>query len=104
MSIGGLLNVARLKTIQADRVRDQIHNIEVKRENTSYRAGIEGTNSALKRGEDLNNLHTRGIAKTYLAVAYKVIARNIKQFSRSFLGKLRKPKKPRLGILYPILR
>lgn len=92
-----------LKTIQADRVRDQIHNIAVRRENTSYRAGIEATNSALKRGEDLNNLYTRGVLKTYLVTAYKIIARNIKQFSRMALGKLRKPKRPKAGILCPNL-
>jgi len=92
-----------LKTIQADLVRNQIHSIEVKRENTSYRAGIEATNSALKRGEDLNKLYTRGIVKTYLVITYKVIARNIKQFSRMALGKLRKPKRPKPGILCPNL-
>jgi hypothetical protein len=90
-------------TIQADRVRDQIHNIAVRRENTSYRAGIEATNSALKRGEDLNNLYTRGVLKTYLVTAYKIIARNIKQFSRMALGKLRKPKRPKAEILCPNL-
>jgi 23S rRNA G2445 N2-methylase RlmL len=76
---------------------------ELQVENTSYRAGIEATNSALKRGEDLNNLYTRGVLKTYLVTAYKIIARNIKQFSRMALGKLRKPKRPKAGILCPNL-
>lgn len=91
-----------LKTIMADQTRKQITNKDIKRENTSYRAGIEGTNSALKRGEDMNKLNVRGLVKCYLVSAYKVIARNTKQFSRFALGKFKKPN-PGLtpGILCP---
>jgi len=80
-----------LKTIMADQTREQIMNKDIKRENTSYRAGIEGTNSALKRGEDMNKINVRGLIKCYLVSAYKVIARNTKQFSRFAMGRFKKP-------------
>lgn len=80
------------KTIVADQTRQQIMNKEIKRENTSYRAAIEGTNSALKRGEDMEKLNVRGILKSHIVSGYKVIARNTKQFSRFAMGKIKNPK------------
>jgi len=49
------------------------------RENTSKRAGIEGSNSALKR-KGLGKLKVRGIAKCTIVCSLKVTAQNIKRF------------------------
>ncbi len=90
------------KTIFADQTREQILNKTIKRENTSHRAAIEGTNSALKRGEDADKLDVRGKVKCRLASGYKVIARNVKQFSRFAQGKVKKPKPdPIPGVMCP---
>lgn len=90
------------KTIFADQTREQILNRNIKRENTSRRAAIEGTNSALKRGEDADKLDVRGKIKCYLVSGYKVIARNTKQFSRFTMGKVKKPKPdPIPGVMCP---
>ena len=46
---------------------------------TSYRAAIEGTNSALKRGQSMGNLQVRGIHKSRVVVGLKMIGRNFQQ-------------------------
>jgi hypothetical protein len=90
------------KTIFADQTREQILNKNIKRENTSRRAAIEGTNSALKRGEDADKLDVRGKVKCRLASGCKVIARNVKQFTRFAQSKFKKPKQdPIPGVMCP---
>lgn len=67
-----------LKAITAAKARLEIETNH--KENTSMRAGIEGTNSALKRGHGLGKLRVRGKVKCQIVVGYKVIAQNIKRF------------------------
>ena len=77
------------------------------KENTSKRAAIEGSNSALKRkGQD--KLPVRGQIKVLVYSAYKTTAQNIKRFIRYKHGGY-DPKKqdsypqmmPKQGILIP---
>ena len=66
-----------LKAVEVSREREQMKS-EIA-ENTSKRAGIEGTNSALKRtGHD--KLDVRGKNKCTIVSALKVTAQNIKRF------------------------
>lgn len=55
------------------------------KENTSARAAIEGTNSALKRTHGLGKLRVRGQAKCTVVVGLKVIAHNFKMFARHMI-------------------
>jgi len=75
-----------------------------KRENTSKRAGIEGTHSALKR-TGLSKLFVRGLVKCTIVCGFMVAAQNIKRITRFMLGQC-KPKKPvgdtTQGIIVPI--
>jgi len=66
-----------LKSINASREREQMKN-EIS-ENTSKRAGIEGTNSALKR-KGQTKLYVRGKTKCTLVSGLKVTVQNIKRF------------------------
>jgi len=66
-----------LKAVEVSRERKQMKS-EIA-ENTSKRAGIEGTNSALKRsGQD--KLDVRGINKCTIVSGLKVTVQNIKRF------------------------
>jgi hypothetical protein len=90
-----------VKSINASRERELIKNAKV--ENTGKRAGIEGTNSALKRmGHD--KLDVRGKTKTAVVSGLKVCAQNIKRFIKFKQGGY-EPKSilpPNLGVLVPI--
>lgn len=90
-----------LKTVKASRERLAIQ--ENKRENTSKRAGIEGSNSALKRN-GLDKLDVRGGNKVKVVAAYKVIAQNISRFVKFMRGgyKAKAPNIPSYGINAPI--
>jgi len=57
--------------------------------NTSKRAAIEGTNSALKR-TGANELRVRTLIKTRIVFGLKVISRNIRQLWRYFAGDFRR--------------
>jgi hypothetical protein len=96
-------NVVRinLKTIEASRQRESIK--ADKKENTSMRAGIEGSNSALKR-KGQRKLAVRGIAKSTVVSGLKVAAQNIKRFIKYMQGGYKpKPiKMPSSGIPVPI--
>jgi hypothetical protein len=72
-----------LKAVEACREREKmkIH----KKENTSKRAGIEGSNSALKR-KGLDKLRVRGMAKSSVVCGLKVTAQNIKRFIKYMQG------------------
>lgn len=88
-----------LKAIAAAKDRAEIK--ANRKNNTSMRAGIEGTNSAMKRGHGLGKLRVRSKAKCQIVVGYKIIAQNIKRLVNVMLGKLPKPK-PVQGILMPV--
>lgn len=96
-------NVVRidLKSVKASREREKIKANQ--KENTSKRAGIEGSNSALKRtGQD--KLKVRGQIKSTLVSGLKVTVQNIKRMTKYIQGGY-KPKKnnpPSNGIPVPI--
>jgi len=73
-------------------------------ENTSKRAAIEGSNSAMKR-KGLAKLNVRGIAKCSVVSGLKAAAQNIKRFAKYRLGgydaAIRKKAK-RIGKVCPI--
>lgn len=86
------------KAIQAAEVRKEISKKEIKRQNTSKRAAIEGTNSALKRSEGAGNLRVRGLVKCSMVMSFKIMGHNFKQVYRGLKGLIRK-RKP--GIVCP---
>lgn len=87
------------KSIIAAQTREEINNKEINRQSHSRRAAIEGTNSALKRGEDMDELNVRGYIKSHMVCSYKVMARNIKQFVRLTKSALSRPPLPFKGEL-----
>ena len=89
-----------LTSVLASRERQKMQANRV--ENTSMRAAIEGTNSALKR-KGLAKLNVRGGLKSALVSCYKVIAQNINRYIRYRLGAYRpkKEKRPSMGLLCP---
>lgn len=87
-----------LKSVHAGRERAKIQ--EFKKENTSMRAGIEGSNSALKR-KGLRKLKVRGKAKCTVVCGLKVAAQNIRRFTKFILGGY-KSKAPDRRIFMPI--
>ena len=90
-----------LKTVNAGRERKQMKADRV--ENTSKRAAIEGTNSALKR-TGLRKLNVRGIIKSTVVCGLKVAAQNIKRFINYLQDgyKAKKTQIPLQGIPAPI--
>jgi hypothetical protein len=66
-----------LKAIDASQKRDTMK--ANKKENTSKRAGIEGSNSALKR-KGLDKLDVRGQTKSTIVCGFMVTVQNIKRF------------------------
>ena len=87
------------KAIGAAKQRSKIEN--ERRQNTSDRAAIEGTNSALKRAHGLGKLRVRGQAKCTVVVGYKVIAHNFKMFARYMIEQLKNSLTPIQGELVP---
>ena len=83
----------RLEITPELRLRDRMY---VLRQTTEWkdrhkiRAGIEATNSELKRAHGIGKLRVRRIAKVCFAVACKLIACNIKRWARALsdLGEL----------------
>ncbi len=74
-------------------LRDKMYSIQQTtewKERYSIRAGVEATNSELKRAHGLGKLRVRRAAKVCFAVACKVIACNIKRWAKaqSALGRL----------------
>ncbi len=61
------------KALLAATVREQVHDKQIKRGNISMRAGIEGTNSALKRSQGANHFKVRGLTKCEMTIALMVI-------------------------------
>ena len=65
---------------------------------TSYRAAIEGTNSALKRGQGMGKLQVRGIHKSRVVVGLKMIGRNFQQAMHCLTRQAKKAAKVLKGI------
>lgn len=101
--------VVRINLKAVDVSRERAVMKAARKENTSMRAGIEGSNSALKR-KGLEKLPVRGKVKSTTFCALKVTAQNIKRFIRFIQGGY-KPKTPpyypqgssQKGILIPIV-
>jgi hypothetical protein len=77
----------RLEITAELRLRDQMHAIQQTREwknRYRIRAGIEATNSELKRSHGIGRLRVRRWAKVCFAVACKVTACNIKRWARAY--------------------
>jgi hypothetical protein len=92
-----------LKSLEAVRKREAVK--ATKRENTSKRAGIEGTNSALKR-TGLGKLRVRGQIKCAIVCGHMVMAQNIKRLftflSGGYKDKNSKRRPAIRGIFAPI--
>ena len=73
-------------------------------ENTSKRAAIEGTNSALKR-KGQGKLRVRGINKCTAVSIYKATAQNIKRFIKFMQGgyKAKASGTPPNGVSLPVV-
>ena len=78
-----VLTVER-KSILAAREREKLDCKEIRLENTSKRAAIEGTMSALKRDQGAGHLRVRGKIRCALNSGLKVIARNFWQLVSYF--------------------
>jgi hypothetical protein len=74
------------KALIAEQTRLKIEDRELRKEATSKRAAIEGTNSTLKRAHGVGKLRVRGIIKSKLVVGAKLIAHNFRQLTRFFQG------------------
>ncbi|NLI93134.1 MAG: hypothetical protein GX434_13405 [Peptococcaceae bacterium] len=90
-----------LKAVNTGREREKMNSN--RKENTSKRTGIEGSNSALKRA-GLNKLNVRGKVKSTVVCGLKVTVQNIKRFIKYLQGGY-KPKysnEPPNGIPVPV--
>ena len=89
-----------LKAINTGRERIKMKKNQI--ENTSMRAGIEGSNSALKR-KGLRKLAVRGLVKSTIVSGLKAAAQNIKRFIKHKRGGYLKTTKRKLldGIPMP---
>lgn len=81
------------KALIAEDTRHKMQQPDELKTNTSKRAAIEGTNSALKRSRGAGKLNVRGLAKCQLVMGLKLIAHNFHQIVRYFQGAIRKSKK-----------
>jgi len=77
------------KALDTEEIRMKITNKKERKESTSKRAAIEGTNSALKRAHSAGKLKVRGIVKCGLVIGAKIIAHNFRQLARFFKGEIR---------------
>ena len=79
----------RLEITPEIRLRDHMYALQQTTEwkdRYKIRAGIEATNSELKRAHGIGRLRVRRIAKVCFAVACKVIACNIKRWAKAHIG------------------
>jgi len=70
--------------------------LDERKETTSKRAAIEGTNSVLKRRHGVGKLRVRTQVRVDIAFGLKIISYNIRQILRLFQGSVRR--KPKQGI------
>lgn len=89
-----------LKSVKTAKEREKI--LINRKENTSMRAAIEGTNSALKRGHNLSKLQVRGQVKSTTHTGFKVIAQNFKRFCNYMLEQSKKIKTKNQGMSVPV--
>jgi hypothetical protein len=78
-------NVVRLQKNSLEAAQQRKRIKQDRRENTSYRAGIESANAALKR-KGLRKLWVRGKAKCVVVCGLKVIAQNASRLIRYMRG------------------
>jgi hypothetical protein len=90
-----------LKAIESSKQRQKVEQDQ--KENTSMRAAIEVTNSALKRGHELDKLKVRGIVKCSIVVGFKVLAHNFKKFANYMIQKSKELIPQDQGSSMPIL-
>lgn len=90
-----------LKAIESSKQRQKVE--QEQKENTSMRVAIEGTNSALKRGHELDKLKVRGFVKCNIVVGFKVLAHNFKRFANYMIEQSKKLTPQARGISLPIL-
>ena len=79
----------RLEITPELRLRDQMYAFQQTTEwkdRYKIRAGIEATNSELKRAHGIGRLRVRRMAKVCFAVACKVIACNIKRWAKAYMA------------------
>jgi len=82
----------RLEVTAELRLRDEMYATQQTtewKERYRIRAGIEATNSELKRAHGIGRLRVRRLAKVCFAVACKVIACNIKRWARAHAALMR---------------
>jgi hypothetical protein len=89
------------KSILASQVRETVNDPHINRENTSKRAAIEGTNSAIKGCQGAKRLRVRGKIKCTIQIGFKVIGHNFKQVFRALTNQIKKPKSKAKGLLCP---
>jgi hypothetical protein len=89
------------KSIMASIVREEVNDPHINRENTSKRAAIEGTNSAIKGCQGARRLRVRGKIKCALQIGFKVIGHNFKQLFRALSNQIKKRKPKTKGLLCP---
>jgi len=89
------------KSILASQIRETVNDPHINRENTSKRAAIEGTNSAIKGCQGAKRLRVRGKIKCTLQIGFKVIGHNFKQIFRALTNQIKKPKPTAKGLLCP---
>ena len=86
---GNTLSITPAKRIAAE-TRKQLRDKKQHKINTSKRAAIEGTNSALKRSHGADKLRVRGHNKCQVIFGFKVLAHNFKQLVRYIRGDIRR--------------
>ena len=69
--------------------RERKEDKSARKEATSKRTAIEGTNSSLKRSQGAGRLKVRGKVKATLVTGMKIIGHNFKQIIRLFNGDIR---------------
>jgi hypothetical protein len=72
-----------------------------RKQNVSMRAGIEGTNSALKRGHGMDKLNVRSKVKCTVVAGLKITAQNIRRFVKHIQKAFKKLKPSINGITVP---
>lgn len=87
------------KVLTASKQRKMI--AENHKSNCSMRAGIEGTNSALKRRHGMSKLRVRGLAKAQVEVGLKVTAQNFRRLCTYLLQTVKKLNEPYRGVALP---
>lgn len=88
------------KSIESANQRKKMH--DNRKTNVSYRAGIEGTNSALKRSQGMDKLNVTGRAKCSVVVGLKVTAQNIRRLVKVISNAIKKDQFEIKGISLPI--